>query len=124
MHPHKDGTDKELYDLFKSGGTGSIISSSSKGQATLAFSALVIAMACGEYISIDNGKENWILNVTDYINLDEYNGSLRPPKIRINKTVSILGRSNIQDIIKKYSRTVAGRISVTAFYLQKVKIRI
>lgn len=123
--PHQEDVDKELFDIFKSSGTGSMIHSRSKG-ATSPFLALVLAMVEGEYTSIDNGKENWTINVVDkYMDFSENEGSLRTPKNRINKLVSLLGRTDIRESIKNYQKKPeAGKISITAYYLLRVKISI
>ena len=122
-HPHYNDTDKDLYDLFKASGTGSIIHSKSQG-TTMPFLALIIAMVIGEYTSSDKGKENWIMNVEKYIDFSENNGSLRTPKSRINKLVGLLDNKGIRDKIKNYQKTEAGKISIAAYYLLKIKVKV
>ena len=126
-HPHKDHVDENLYNIFKRSGTESIIHPKSQG-ATLPFFALVLAMVEKEYVSIDNGKEDWTINVDKYIEYRkkkdkyEYSSSLRTPKNRINKLISLLNRKDVIEEIKKYQDTEVGRISITAYYLLKIKI--
>lgn len=122
-HPHFNDTDKELYDLFKSSGTGSIIHTKSNG-TTMPFLALAIAMALGEYTSSDKGKEDWVMNVEKYIHFSEKYDSLRTPKNRINKLVGMLDDKEIRDIIKNYQKTEAGKISIAAYYLLKIKVKV
>lgn len=122
-HPHFNYTDKELYDLFKSSGTGSIIHTKSNG-TTMPFLALAIAMALGEYTSSDRGKEDWVMNVEKYIHFSEKYDSLRTPKSRINKLVGMLDDKEIRDIIKNYQKTDAGKISIAAYYLLKIKVKV
>lgn len=123
-HAHKDSVDKGLFDYFKNNsGTGSVIHPKSKG-ATMPFLALVLAMVLNEYVSEDHGKEDWSINVEKYIDFSKYTNSLRTPKNRINKLVSLLDRKEIREMIKNYQKTEAGKISVTAYYLLKVKVKI
>ena len=122
-HPHFNNTDKELYDLFKSSGTWSIIHTKSKG-TTMPFLALAIAMALGEYTSSNKGKEVWVMNVEKYIHFSEKYDSLRTPKSRINKLVGMLDDKEIRDIIKNYQKTEAGKISIAAYYLLKIKVKV
>lgn len=118
-------TDKELFDIFTTyGGTKSIIHSKTGGGVTLAFLALFITMVCEEFVSIDNGKEDWSLNIADYIDFSEYHGSLRTPKNRIKKTISLLDKTEIRNTIKQYQLTRTGCISIAAFCLLKVKLSI
>lgn len=125
-YPHNNSVDKYLYDIFKdNGGTGSIIHNKSQG-ATMPFMALVLAMAEQEYASFDNGKDGWFINVDKYFDLSSYDSSykLRTPKNRINKLVGLLDRKDIREKIKKYQTQEFGKISVTAYYLLKVKVNI
>lgn len=122
-HPHHDNVDQDLYDIFKESGTGSIIHSRSQG-ATMPFLALVLAMIEKEYISTDNGKEEWFINVDKYIDFSKNEGSLRTLKSRINKLVGLLENKEVLAKIKKYQKTEAGRISITAYYLLKMKVSI
>lgn len=122
-HPHNDHVDQDLYHLFKNSGTGSIIHSRSKG-ATTPFLALVLAMVEKEYVSIDNRGEDWFINVERYIDLSKNEGSLRTIKSRINKLVSLLENKDVLGKIKNYQKTDAGKISITAYYLLKVKVSI
>lgn len=122
-HPHHDHVDQDLYDIFKESGTGSIIHSRSQG-ATMPFLALVLAMIEKEYISTDNGKEEWFINVDKYIDFSKNEGSLRTLKSRINKLVGLLENKDVLGKIKNYQKTEAGRISITAYYLLKVKVSI
>lgn len=122
-HPHHDHVDQDLYDIFKESGTGSIIHSRSQG-ATTPFLALVLAMIEKEYISTDNGKEEWFINVDKYIDFSKNEGSLRTLKSRINKLVGLLENKDVLGKIKNYQKTEAGRISITAYYLLKVKVSI
>lgn len=122
-HPHYNDTDKDLYDLFKASGTGSIIHPKSQG-TTMPFLALVLAMAVGEYSSSDKGKDDWIINVEKYIDFSENKSSLRTPKSRINKLVGLLDNKEIHDKIKIYQKTEAGKISIAAYYLLKVKVKV
>ena len=117
------GTDKYLFDIFRNHGTTkSIIHSKTEGEVTLAFLALFIAMACGEYVSIDNGKEDWYLNIAQYIDFSKYKASLRTPKNRINKTVGLLDKKEIRDLIRQYQLTRQGKISVSAFCLLNIRL--
>jgi len=122
-HPHHDHVDQDLYDIFKESGTGSIIHSRSQG-ATTPFLALVLAMIEKEYISTDNGKEEWFINVDKFIDFSKNEGSLRTLKSRINKLVGLLENKDVLGKIKNYQKTEAGRISITAYYLLKVKVSI
>lgn len=122
-HPHFNNADKDLYDLFKSSGTGSIIHTTSNG-TTMPFLALAIAMALGEYTSSDKGKEDWVMNVEKYIHFSEKYDSLRTPKSRINKLVGMLDDKEIRNIIKNYQKTEAGKISIAAYYLLKIKVKV
>ena len=92
--------------------------------ATMPFLALVLAMVEKEYTSIDNRKKGWFINVDKYIDFSNNNGSLRTAKSRINKLVSILNENEIREKIKTYQRTEVGKISITAYYLLKIKISI
>ena len=113
-----------IYITFlKISGTGSIIHSRSKG-ATTPFLALVLAMVEKEYVSIDNRGEDWFINVERYIDLSKNEGSLRTIKSRINKLVSLLENKDVLGKIKNYQKTDAGKISITAYYLLKVKVSI
>ncbi|MBO7069515.1 MAG: hypothetical protein J6W52_12725 [Bacteroidaceae bacterium] len=122
-HPHYDYVDQDLYGLFKTSGTGSIIHPKSQG-ATMPFLALVLAMVEQEYISTDRGKEDWFINIDRYIDFRKNTGSLRTAKNRINKLVSLLDRKDIREKIRKYQKTEAGKISITAYYLQKIKVSV
>ncbi len=122
-HPTKHATDKPIYDIFKAGGTSSIKHSTSNG-ATLPYLALCIAMALGRYDSIDNGKEDWKINVTEYIDFSRINNSLRTHKGRINKTLALLNDERVKSVISSYRLTEAGKISTTAYYLQQLKVNI
>lgn len=114
-------TDKTLFDIFtKCGGTKSIIHAKARGGVTLAFLALFVSLVQGQYVSIEDGKENY----TEYIDLSQYHGSLRTPKNRINKMVSLLDKPEIRNKIKQYQLTREGRISVAAFSLLNMKITI
>ena len=122
-HPHNDHVDKDLYDIFKNSGTSSIIHSRSQG-ATMPFLALVLAMIEKEYISTDNGKEDWFINVDKYIDFSKNEGSLRTQKSRINKLVCLLENKDVLEKIKSYQKTEVGKISITAYYLLNVKVSI
>lgn len=122
-HPHNDHVDKDLYDIFKNSGTSSIIHSRSQG-ATMPFLALVLAMIEKEYISTDNGKEDWFINVDKYIDFSKNEGSLRTQKSRINKLVCLLENKEVLEKIKSYQKTEVGKISITAYYLLNVKVSI
>ena len=122
-HPHNDHVDQDLYDIFKNSGTSSIIHSRSQG-ATMPFLALVLAMIEKEYTSIDNGKEDWFINVDKYIDFSKNEGSLRTLKSRINKLVCLLENKDVLEKIKSYQKTEAGKISITAYYLLNVKVSI
>ena len=127
--PHLYSVDREILEIFrKEGGTSSIIHSKSKG-VTMPFLALLLAMLCGEYKSVDKGGEDWTINVGKYIDFrkdkDKYEyKTLRTAKNRINKLVGLLDRDDIREIIKKYQETEEGKISVLAYYLLKVKVSI
>ena len=88
------------------------------------FLALAIAMALGEYTSSDKGKEDWVMNVEKYIHFSEKYDSLRTPKSRINKLVGMLDDKEIRNIIKNYQKTEAGKISIAAYYLLKIKVKV
>ena len=123
-HPHKDEVDKELFDIFRErGGTETMIASSSKG-VSRPFLALLLAMVCGEYSSVDNGKREWTINVAQYIDFSGYakKDSLRKPKREMNRFVGLLIKPEIREMIKQYRQTDAGEISISAYYLQKVKV--
>lgn len=122
-HPHNGEVDKDLYDIFRSSGTGSIIHSRSKG-ATMPFLALVLAMTEKEYVSTDNGKEDWFINVDKFIDFGKNEGSLRTQRNRINKLVGLLTNGDVFRKIRNYQKTKAGKISITAYYLLKVKVSI
>ena len=124
-YPHNNSVDRCLFDIFKESGTGSIIHNKSQG-ATMPFMALVLAMVEQEYTSIDKGKEGWFINVDKYLDYSNYKDSdkLRTPKNRINKLVRILDRKDVREKIKKYQTQEFGKISVTAYYLLKVKVNI
>lgn len=127
--PHLYSLDSKILEIFrKEGGTGSIIHSKSKG-VTMPFLALLLAMLCGEYKSVDKGGEDWTINVGKYIDFrkdkDKYEyKTIRTAKNRINKLVGLLDRDDIREQIKKYQETEEGRISVLAYYLLKVKVSI
>ena len=122
-HPHYNDTDKDLFDLFKASGTGSIIHSKSQG-TTMPFLALVLAMAVGEYSSSDKGKDGWVINIEKYIDFSENKSSLRTPKSRINKLVGLLDNKEIHDKIKNYQKTETGKIGIAAYYLLKIKVKV
>ena len=84
--------------------------------------ALLLAMVCGEYISVDNGKEDWYINIANYIDLSNYNKSLRTPKNRINKFISVLKSQDVRDSISQYMKTKVGKMSVSAVLLLKMKV--
>ena len=118
-------TDKTLFDIFtKCGGTKSIIHAKTGGGVTLAFLALFISLVQGQFVSVDDGKEAYRLNIAHYIDFSQYHGSLRTPKNRINKMVSLLDKPEIRNKIKQYQLTREGRISVAAFSLLNMKITI
>lgn len=117
------GTDMDLFNFFKGGGTKSLIHSKTEGEVTLAFLGLFIAMVLGEYVSVDNGKEDWLLNVEDFIDLSAYHGSLRIPRQRINRTVKLLEQPEVRGKIMQYQRSRTGCLSVAAYFLMKVKLR-
>ena len=122
-HPHYNDTDKDLYDLFKASGTRSIIHSKSQG-TTMPFLALAISMALGEYTSSDKGKEDWTMNVEKFIDFSENSGSLRTPKSRIHKLVGLLDNKEIREKIRNYQKTEAGKISIAAYYLLKIRVKV
>ncbi len=122
-YPHNNHVDLKVFDLFKTSDTNSFISSSSRG-ATMAFTALVLAMVEGEYKSIDRGKEDWSINIDKYIDFSKYTKSLRTPKNRINKLVSRLGREDVRKEIEDYRTSEDGKYSITAYYLLRVKLTI
>ncbi len=117
------GTDESLLQIFKDGsGSNSIIHSRSKG-VTVPFLALAIAMAYGEYISIDNGKDGWTVNVTDCMDLHE-NKDMRVPKVKINKLFCFLRRDIVMKKIKKFHCPKENKISVLAYLIQHIKLTI
>ena len=118
------GTDKELFDIFKEGGIKSIVSAKTQGEVTMNYLALIIAMACGEFVSIDYRNEDWMMNVTKFIDLKNYDGSLRMPKLRILRTISILDKKEIREMIRRYQCTKEGTISIASFLLLKIKLSI
>ena len=90
----------------------------------MSYLALLLAMVCGEYVSIDNGKEGWYINVADYIDLSKYKKeeSLRTPKSRINDFVSVLRDKDVRESISEYMKTKVGKMSISAVLLLKMKV--
>lgn len=121
----KNGTDKDLLDIFQQGGTKSIIHSATQQMVTMPYLALVLAMAKGLYTSDDYGNIRWYINVLDYISLDNYEKkeSLRMPKLRINNTVGLLDNKDIRECIRRYQMTKPGSISVFAFFLLNINVK-
>ena len=68
------------------------------------FLALVLAMIEKEYISTDNGKEEWFINVDKYIDFSKNEGSLRTLKSRINKLVGLIENKDVLGKIKNYQK--------------------
>ena len=120
----ENGTDKDLLDIFKQGGTKTIIHSATKQMVSMPYLALAIAMAKGEYVSFDNGTVYWLINVLNYINLEKYASkeSSRMPKLRINNTVGLLENKEIRESIWRYQMTKPGSISVVAYFLLNMKV--
>ena len=122
-HPHYNNTDKDLFELFKVSGTKSIFHTRSSG-TTAPFLALALSMILGEYKSSDKGGEDWTMNVERYIDFSDNNGSLRTPKDRIQKLVGLLRRQEIRDEIRNYRKTEAGKISIAAYYLLRIRMKV
>lgn len=126
-YPHKHLVDQGLFDILRSKcNPGSIKSSKSGGNkgVSMSYLALLLAMVCGEYVSIDNGKEGWYINVADYIDLSKYKKeeSLRTPKSRINDFVSVLRDKDVRESISEYMKTKVGKMSISAVLLLKMKV--
>lgn len=118
-----NGTDIELFELFKKGGTKSTVHTKTNSQVTMPFLALLIAVAKGEFVSQDYGKNDWYLNVLDYIDLGDvdYGPKARMQKLRINSTVELLENNELRDAVRRYQMTKPGSISVAAFLLLRMK---
>ena len=125
-YPHKHLVDQGLFDILRNKcNPGSIKSSKSGGNkgVSMSYLALLLAMVCGEYISIDNGREGWFINVADYIDLSNYKEeSLRTPKSRINDFVSVLRDKDVRESINRYMKTKVGRMSISAVLLLNIKV--
>lgn len=125
-YPHKHLVDQGLFDILRNKcNPGSIKSSKSGGNkgVSMSYLALLLAMVCGEYVSIDNGKEGWYINVADYIDLSKYKEeSLRTPKSRINDFVSVLRDKDVRESISEYVKTKVGKMSISAVLLLKMKV--
>lgn len=125
-YPHKYLVDQGLFDILRNKcDPGSIKSPKSGGNkgVSMSYLALLLAMVCGEYVSIDNGKEGWYINVADYIDLSKYKEeTLRTPKSRINDFVSVLRDKDVRESISEYMKTKVGKMSVSAVLLLKIKV--
>ncbi len=118
-----NGTDIELFELFKKGGTKSTVHTKTNSQVTMPFLALLIAMTIGEFESLDYGTNRWKVNVLDYIHLEDTNSvaKARMQKLRINNTVKLLENSEVRDALRRYQMTKPGSVSVAAFLLLRMK---
>ena len=124
-YPHKHLVDQGLFNILRAKcDVGAIKHPKSGGDkgVTMPYLALLLAMVCGEYTSIDNGKEDWYINIANYIDLSNYNKSLRTPKNRINKFISVLKSQDVRDSISQYMKTKVGKMSVSAVLLLKMKV--
>lgn len=115
----KYGIDKDLFNLLRKDGKPSIIHSRTAG-VTASFLALLLAMACLKYESTKRKQTDWTINVAQY--MDE---ELSVPTIkRMNDVVSLLNDDLVIKKVKQYNSNKDTRISISAYYLQKVKISI
>jgi hypothetical protein len=124
-YPHKHLVDQGLFDILRTKcDVGAIKHPKSGGDrgVTMPYLALLLAMVCGEYISVDNGKEDWDINIANYIDLSNYTKSLRTPKNRINKFIGVLKSQDVRDSISQYMKTKVGKMSVSAVLLLKIKV--
>lgn len=125
-YPHKHLVDQGLFDILRTKcDVGAIKHPKSGGDrgVTMPYLALLLAMVCGEYISVDKGKEDWYINIADYIDLSKYKEeSLRTPKNRINKFISVLRNQDVREAISRYMKTKVGKMSISAVLLFKMKV--
>ena len=115
----KYGIDKDLFNMFRKDGKPSIIHSRTDG-VTASFLALLLAMACLKYESTKIKQKDWSINVLQYM---DKNLSVTTIK-RMNDVVSLLNNNNVIDNIKKYNSDKDIRVSISSYYLQKVKVSI
>ena len=115
----KYGIDKDLFNMFRKDGKPSIIHSRTDG-VTASFLALLLAMACLKYESTKIKQKDWSINVLQYMDEDLSVTTIK----RMNDVVSLLNNNNVIDNIKKYNSDKDIRVSISAYYLQKVKVSI
>lgn len=115
----KYGIDKDLFNMFRKDGKPSIIHSRTDG-VTASFLALLLAMACLKYESTKIKQKDWSINILQYMDEDLSVTTIK----RMNDVVSLLNNNNVIDNIKKYNSDKDIRVSISAYYLQKVKVSI